>query len=299
MCRCDERRERGIQHSIARLASMYPVGPTVPETVYSSDSELHHPARFFAAAGSDLRRSHAAAWRIFRSNMQARHRRAWLGYLWLLLPTVGTTAVWVYVQSRRVIAIAPTELPYAVHVLSGMVLWQLFVDALNAPLQELTAGRQLITRSRVPHEVFLLAGVIGALFNCLVRVVVLVPLVLLYGVPLHTTITLVPAGLAALALFGLALGLAIAPVGLLYDDVPRAMTLVTGLWFFLTPILYEARGAMRWNPLTPLIETTRGWLTGTAADRAFPLVIAATIPALIASWVVFRLARPHVVARLG
>src|SRR5687768_3447043 len=127
------------------------------EIVYSSSAELQHPLRFFAEAGRDLRRSPSVAWMLFRSSVQARYRRAWLGYLWLLLPTAGTTLVWVYVQSRNLIRISPTDVPYPVYVLSGTILWQVFAEALNAPLQQLAAGRQVITRTRVPHEALILA----------------------------------------------------------------------------------------------------------------------------------------------
>jgi len=269
------------------------------ETVYTADAELRHPARFAAAAVHDLRQSPAVAWRLVRSNVQARHRRAWLGYLWLLLPTLGTTAVWTYVQSRRIVNIPATEVPYPVFVMTGTILWQLFVDALNAPLQQLTANRVLITRSRVPHEAVILAGFIETLFNCAVRLAVLVPVLIFFGVPLSASVALLPIGIAALALFGLALGVAVAPIGMLYDDVARAIALVTSLWFFVTPILYPARGVMRWNPLTPLIDATRGWLVGGSADGRFALVFALTIPLLVGAWFFARLARPHVVARLG
>lgn len=269
------------------------------ETVYTADAELRHPSRFVAAAAHDLRQSPAVAWRLVRSGVQARHRRTWLGYLWLLLPSVGTTLVWSYVQSRRIVNIPTGAVPYPVYVLTGTILWQLFVDALNAPLQQLAAGRSLITRSRVPHEALILAGLFETLFNFVVRLVVLVPVLFVYDVPPRASMALLPAGMAALALLGLALGIALAPLGLLYDDVSRGITLVTGLWFFLTPVLYPARGVMHWNPLTPLVDASRGWLLGGAADSRFALVFALTIPLLLAAWLLVRLARPHVVARLG
>ena len=269
------------------------------ETVYTAGAELRHPSRFFHAAADELRQSPPVAWRLVRSNVQARHRRAWLGYLWLLLPTLGTTAVWMYVQSRRIVNIPATGVPYPVYVLTGTILWQVFLDALNAPLQQLTASRALITRSRVPHEALILAGLIETLFNCAVRLTVLAPVLFFFNVPVRATLALLPLGILALALFGLALGTAVAPIGMLYDDVGRGIALVTGLWFFLTPILYPARGVMRWNPLTPLVDATRGWLIGGSAGSGFALVCALTIPLLLAAWLFQRLARPHVVARLG
>jgi len=271
------------------------------ETVYNSQPVLARPGRFLAEAAHDLRRSLPVASTLFASNLQARYRRAWLGPLWLLLPTVGTTLVWIYVQSRGIVSIAPTAVPYPVHVLAGMVLWQVFVDALNAPLQQLASGRQMITRSRVPHEALILAGMLEVLLNCAVRLIVLAGVLLAFRTPVHAAVLLAPFGILALACLGLALGLLAAPAGMLYDDVSRAIALVTTFWFFLTPVLYRTppRGLVRFNPVTPLLDTTRAWLTTGPAASGFAAVTGVTLAALFLAWLFHRLARPHVVARLG
>ncbi len=271
------------------------------ETVYSSDAELRHPRRFFAEAWEDLRRSPEVAWRLFRSSMQARHRRAWLGYLWLLLPTLGTTAVWGYVRSRALIATGPISQPYVVYALSGTILWQVFAEALISPLQQLTSNKQLITRSRVSFEAVILAGVFETLLNCAVRLVILGAVMMATGVTAGREVVLLPVGVAALALLGLTLGLFAAPLGLLYDDVSRALTLLAGFWFFLTPVVYpvQSRGLIRFNPVTPLVETTRQWLTSPAPLGDFAVVTWCAAAALGVAWLFHRLARPHVAARLG
>ncbi|MFP5247825.1 MAG: ABC transporter permease [Thermoanaerobaculia bacterium] len=270
-------------------------------TLYTSDAQLRHPARFFAAAADDLLRSPAVAWRLFRSNLRARHRRAWLGYLWLLLPTLGTTAVWVYVRWRGLVDIPSGGMPYPVYVLTGMVFWQTFADALHAPLQQLTAGKQMLTRSRVPQEALILAGLYEVLLNCAIRVAVLGVVLFAFGMPVATTALLLPFGILALALLGLALGLWLAPLGMLYDDVGRAITLGTTFWMFLTPVLYPTPryGILRLNPVTPLLETSRAWLLGGQTNGRFVPVVLASLVALTAAWLFHRLARPHVVARLG
>jgi lipopolysaccharide transport system permease protein len=274
----------------------------MPETVYTADSDLRHPSRFLAAARDDLRQGAAVAWQLFRRNIQVRYRRSWLGYAWLLLPTIGTTIVWMYIQARRIVVIAPPEIPYPVHVLSGMVLWQTFVDALNAPLQQLGAGRRFITRSRVPHEALILAGALETLLNCGARLLVLGAVLFAFDVAVGPGVLLAPLGIAALALLGLSLGVLLAPVGLLYDDVGRAVTLATGFLFFLTPVIYRApeSGILRLNPVTPLLETTRGWLTSSGAPSdGFAPVSMAALALLVGAWLLLRLARPHVVERLG
>jgi lipopolysaccharide transport system permease protein len=247
----------------------------------------------------DLRQSPAVAWRLFRANLQTRYRRAWLGYAWLLLPTIGTTVLWVHMRSRNIVEIDVPGVAYPVYVLSGMILWQAFLDAMNAPLQQWTASRQIVTRSRVPLEALLMAGMLETLVNCFVRVLLLVPVLILYGVTPRPEAGLALLGLAALLLFGLTLGVALAPAGMLFEDVGRAVLLLSGFWFFLTPVLYPARGIMHANPLTPLIDSTRSALTGGPFDPRFAVVAALTVPVLIAAWLFSRLSRPHVIARLG
>ncbi len=55
------------------------------------------------------------------------------------------------------------------------------------------------------------------------------------------------------------------------------------------------------NPLTPLVTTTREWLiSGPAAHPGgFVIVSLATIAFLLLGWVSYRLALPHLIARLG
>jgi len=132
---------------------------------------------------------------------------------------------------------------------------------------------------------------------------VLAPLLFAYDLRIGPGVVLAPLGVAALTVLGLALGVLLAPVGMLYEDIGRAIAVVTGLWFFLTPVVYRPpdRGILRLNPVTPVLDTTRAWLTSSAPAAAdgFLLVSATATAFLIVAWVLLRLARPHLVERLG
>ena len=278
-----------------------PPDPPGGETVYSARAGLADPRRFLAEAAQDLRRARRSAWRLFRSDLRARHRRSILGYLWLLLPAAGTALICSFVHARQIVSIAPTPLPYPIFVLAGVILWQIFVEALQAPMQHLAASRQLITRSRLPHEAVILAGACATLLNAAIRLAVLLPVLLLFGLPLAPSMLLIPLGVAALVLLGLAIGVAAAPAGLLFDDVGRGLTMATSFWFFLTPVIYPLprSGWLALNPVSPLLDTTRAWLSAPAMSPAFAIVVALSLAALGAAWILYRIARPHVVARLG
>ena len=281
------------------------------QVVYSADSQLRSLNRFALSAWSDLRLSPPVAWRLFLRNLQASYRQSWLGYFWLLLPPVATTAMWVYLQSKNILNVR-TSLPYPVFVLSGTLLWQVFADALHSPLQQLSSARNILTKSRIPHEALLLAGLIEVLFNFAVRLVVLLPVFIYFKSQWNMTLPgasllLAPLGVVALILLGFAIGLLLTPLGLLYQDVARGLNLVVMFWFFLTPVIYpppasgSAWSLLSLNPVAALLDATRKWLTSGPASvpRDFVFVVTLAIPTLLIAWFFQRLARPHVVARLG
>ncbi len=272
------------------------------ETVYKAEPELSDPRAFLARAIDDVRGSPHIAWQLFRTNLRASRRRSLLGYVWLLIPAAATTLLCIYLNSRRIIAVGPTELPYALHVLVGIILWQTFVEAMNAPLQQLQRARQMISRSRLQHEAILVAGLLEVALNATVRLVGLGLVLTAFGiVPAAGALLLFPLGLIAVAIMGAAFGLLAAPFGLLYDDVARGLAVLTSFWFFLTPILYPApvAGPLLLNPVTPLIEQARSAIVAPALDGAFLLAAALAALGLLFAWLLYRLARPHVVERLG
>lgn len=277
--------------------------PASPEeTVYSPASELRSPRAFLASAFRDVRRSGDIGWRLFRSELRARRRESLLGHAWLFLPAAATSLVCTYLQRKGIVTLQESQLPYPLFVLSGVLLWQSFTDSLNAPLQQLRSMRQLITRSRVPHEAVMSAGAAGALLNAAIRLAVLLLVLPFFGIPIAPSLLLLPLGFLALILLGLAVGVALAPFGLLYADIGRGLPLATLFWFFLTPVVYPLEGGESWlrlNPVTPLIETSRSWLLSPSLPASFLAVVAGAALGLAAAALLYRLSRPHLIARLG
>ena len=103
------------------------------------------------------------------------------------------------------------------------------------------------------------------------------------------------------------IGLVLTPFGILYGDVQHSLPIASTFLMLITPVLYpvpsSGLGALvaSFNPLTPLIITTRDWLTtGPAAqETAFLVISGVTVTLLLLAWVLYRLALPHLVARLG
>ena len=277
------------------------------ETIYTPESQIRSPGKLLKRMFADIKASRFLAWRLFIRNLAAQHRQTVLGYSWLLLVPIVQTLLWVFLNSQRIINVGTTDIPYPAFVLTGTLLWQGFSDALQKPLQEVQASKQMLTKIHFPHEAILLAALGQVLVNFGIRLLLLVVVFLWFKLPLTAYLLLAPVGILALTGFGMMLGLLLTPLALLYGDVQRMLSMTITLWFFVTPVIYPtptgglAALVTRLNPATPLLVTTRQLLTGGELTQfgSFVMVSLVTLALLLFGWIVYRLAIPHLIERIG
>jgi lipopolysaccharide transport system permease protein len=282
-----------------------PAEPRV--VVYAPGSALRSPRALLAGMAADLLASRELAWRLFVRNVSARYRQTLLGYFWAFAPPLVSTAIFVFLRRAGVFAAADTGVPYVPFLLTGLVLWQTFVDALGSPLRMVNHSRDMLSKINFPREALILAGLAEVLFNFLVRGVLLALVLLWFRVALAPSALLFPLGLLIVIGVGLALGLLLVPIGILYQDVEQALGAAVALWFFVTPVIYPAPRAwpasltMTLNPVSAVLDTARAWLLGTPPFYlASSLAIgAATLAVLLVGWLLYRLALPILIERMS
>ena len=106
---------------------------------------------------------------------------------------------------------------------------------------------------------------------------------------------------------GIMIGVMLTPFGVLFNDVSRAIAIGTQAWFFLTPVIYPmpqaawAQSIVSLNPVTPLLLTTREWMTTGQATQlsSFFWVLTTSLALMFCGWVLYRIAMPHLIARMG
>ena len=279
----------------------------LPVTVYTPDSGLRNPTRLMAGLFADLWRGRELAWRLFLRDLSAQYRQTYLGYFWAVFPPLVTSLTFIFLNSQGITRIESEGMPYAAFAMIGTLLWQVFVDALASPLQALQAAKPMLTKINFPREAVLLGGLAMVAFNFLVRLLLLAGVMAWFRIPIGPEILLFPFAMVGLLLTGFSLGLAVTPLAALYGDVGRAIPIVGGFWMLLTPVVYPTRtegmaGWLAiWNPVSPLIVTARECLTAQPLTMVIPammVMVAAAVVALL-GLLAFRLAMPHLIARMG
>jgi lipopolysaccharide transport system permease protein len=276
-------------------------------TVYTPDSRIRTPGKLIAEMFRDFASSHSLAWRLFVRNLSSQYRQTILGYVWLFLPPLITTAIWVFLNSQKVIDIGETPVPYAVYVLTGSILWQGFELALRMPLQGIQRDKAILTKINFPREALLTSGFWETLFNACIPLTLLIPVFIWFDIGFSPLQALASLGIMVLILFGYGLGILLTPIGLLFQDIGRAIPFLSRFWFFLTPVIYPppeqfpASLLVSINPISPLLSSTRSWLTGQPSDYLGPFVGVAVVTffVLFVSMILYRLSMPHIVARMS
>jgi lipopolysaccharide transport system permease protein len=275
--------------------------------VYSPQPLLSNPLAMFGEMLADLWNGRELAWRLFVRDVSAQYRQSYLGYVWAILPPMVSSLTFVFLNSQGLFSTGKTVLPYAAFAMIGTLLWQVFVDALNAPVNALQSSKSMLAKINFPRESVLVAGLGMVLFNFLVRLVLLIGVLVSFHVKPDAGLLFFPLAVLALILCGTACGLAVAPLGALYGDIGKAIPLLTSFWMLLTPVVYPARTTglagwlATWNPVSPLILVARHSLTGAPVDQMMPFffVMGASTLVLILGWIGFRITMPHLIARMG
>ncbi len=274
--------------------------------VYTPDSPLRSPRTFVGSILSDLRAARILAWRLFVRDISAQYRQTAIGYLWAAVPAVFTALVWVALQHVGLLNVNTGKVPYLAYVLAGTMFWQLFVDALNAPLTQLNLNRSMLNRVDFPTEAIFASGIAQVLFSFAIRLVVLAVVLAISGAPVKWT---APAALLpafGILLAGTVIGILLAPVGMLYQDVQQGLPVIVAPLMFLTPVIYGVASAgvlgkfMRVNPLTPMFEVMRELLFGGIGPYVaeFVVVTAVTMVLAVIGWLVYRLSLPILIERI-
>lgn len=152
------------------------------EVVYTPESQVRHPRRLLAEMWYDLCSSRELAWRLVVRDISALYRQSLLGLLWAFLPPIVTALIFIILHQQEVFTVRETSIPYPAFVLVGTVLWQVFVDSINAPLRSVIAAKPMLAKIKFPYEALILSAMGQVLFNLGIKLVILAVVFIVFSI---------------------------------------------------------------------------------------------------------------------
>lgn len=194
-------------------------------------------------------------------DLNLRYRRSMFGVVWGLAQPLPT-ALALYVVFRGPFAEPGGR--YPLYVLTGVMFWTFFQNAVLSGINGLQRQTGLIGRLPVPAGVFPAAAVLASTVHFAVSLSGLLVVMTLLGAPPGPAVISLPLGIALTAVFALGVALVLAPMALLFSDVSEATTLVLAFVGYLTPVFYPLaivpdpyRSLLASGPLAALLACVR------------------------------------------
>ncbi len=272
--------------------------------IYQKENNAR-PGRLLKESLKDIWDSRFLSRQLAERDIKAQYRQSYFGILWAFITPLMTAAVWIFLNLSGTIKLNDTGIPYPIYVFSGTLLWSIITEAINAPAMSTNSARGLLSKVNFPKEALIIAGIYKLLFNSAVKITLLVVFVFLFGLGFHWSLLFLPFAILGALLFGTTIGLFITPIGMLYNDVSKIITMGFRFLMFITPVLYAIpedglmRRVMEWNPITPIILTSRDMITGATPEflTYYLAVLVCCVPLFFVGLLSYRISIPIIVER--
>ena len=171
---------------------------------------------------------------------------------------------------------------------AGIAVWQYFTRIVTDGGGSLISSSALITKVSFPRLIIPLVSPIAAGVDCLIAILALVVLTAAFGAHLSWTVIFAPLVILAVALFGYAIVLWLAPLNAVYRDIGIVLPFVIQIAMYLSPIVYPASlvpEKIRWlyelNPVAVMVNSMRWVVLGTNPPSLAGVVVFAAATVLL------------------
>jgi lipopolysaccharide transport system permease protein len=274
--------------------------------VYTPKSHLGFGWRIWKEMFIELIHSRSLIWRLFLRDLSAMYRQSLFGYVWAIMPAILMVVTFTVLNNSGTLPIGKTSMPYPVYVLLGMTVWLLFSTGLIRSANSLVNARAIITQINLSRETLVIAAFCEAVFEFLIRSVLLLAFFWWYKILPTGTIFLIPLILLPLSLMTMGLGFLLALANGVFRDVANSLTMLLTFAMFLTPVVYPppSHGLKvlinYLNPVSPFIIATRDMAIYGTISQPISLFWASIFGIVIffVCWRIFHLAMWRVVERV-
>lgn len=170
--------------------------------------------------------------------LKQRYKDSSLGFVWTLIRPLIMLMIY-YLAIGQVLGASRGVPDFAIFVFSGLTLWGLFSEIISSGTTSILANGGLIKKVYLPREIFPIASIGSALVNFAVQFLVLiVGAVLLGGIDVNWNLLYIPAAIAIILVYGLAIALALSALNVYLRDIQFLVEVGLLIFFWLSPIVY-------------------------------------------------------------
>lgn len=266
-----------------------------------------HFLKLLKIALLDIYQSRFLAKQLAKRDIKAQYRQSLFGIAWAFILPLATAFVWIILNKTGTVKLSSTGIPYPVYAFSGTLLWAIISEAITSPITNTIAAKGILSKINFPKEALILSGIYKQLFNIFIKVIVLFIFLIIYGISFNSNLLFFPFTILGALFFGTTIGLLLTPIGVLYKDISKIISMGLQFLMYATPVVYAIpnegilKTIMEWNPLTPLILTARDFVVGTTPVylNYYFWIMLICIPLFLFAIVLYRISIPILIERIS
>ncbi len=197
---------------------------------------------------------------LARADIRRRHANTALGALWSILEPMFQVAI--YFMLFTIIRRGSRPIEFLPVLVWGIFCFQLVTSSLNEGGQSIQRSQNLMLNSTFPRALLPVATVYKGFLRFIPTIGVMVVVHVLVGAPVHLGLLLMPPLFAMQLVLSVGLALLMSTITIYFRDVQNAMSYITRILFFTTPIIFPLRlipdgleAVLRWQPLFGLFAS--------------------------------------------
>ncbi|GAB4254377.1 MAG: hypothetical protein Kow0065_01350 [Methylomicrobium sp.] len=253
----------------------------------------------------ELWQSRELVWRLILRDFSVRYRQSILGYLWAILPQITTVAIFTFLSKHRVFDMGETAMPYVIHALWSLSVWQLFSSCLVGCTNSLVNAGSLVTKINFTKEALVIAAIGQGVIDFTIRLVPVIAVFVWFGFTPSWQAAFIPLILLSVILMAVGVGFFMAIINLVLRDAGNAISMMLTFGMFLAPILYpppvrEPFVVVNYlNPFSPMLIATQRLLSGQPLEWSTALLVSISLSLIVflLGWRVFHITMPRVAER--
>ena len=225
----------------------------------------------------NLRRYSFLLKELVSRDFKVKYKRSVLGVLWSLLYPVLMMAVMAIIFSQFFKFSTP-NVNYLVFLQVGLVMFNYYTEASNLSMSSVVANFSLINKVYIPKYIFPLSKCLFVGINFLLTMIPLTAVIVFTGTPITLNYFFLLYVFACLFLFTVGMGFLLSTIAIFFRDMFYIYGIITLLWMYLTPIMYDLGSVtanhpvigeiLKVNPLYQFITFARLCIQGPASDLA-------------------------------
>ncbi|XVX19333.1 ABC transporter permease [Actinomycetota bacterium] len=236
---------------------------------------------------------------LVRRDLRVRYARSVLGYLWTILDPLAMALIYFMIFAVMFPRTDPGHKPYFLFLIVGLLVWQWFSGAVTETGRALLVEQKLVRSTSLPRELWVIRVVIAKGIEFLLSLPILAAFTAWYAftgeAQLNWRLVFFPVAILQQFLLLVGIGLLLAPITVLMDDMTRVVRIILRMMFYMTPVIFVFTKAPPWlqsvfklNPVTGLLETYRAGFFHAHVDKPTVLIgWALTLGLLAAGLIVF------------